>query len=192
MFDTFEGFSELEDTNEKTKCKMVNDNLFSILFLSISGTAAVVVERHRIEEGERLGHGQSAWKALTTKHNAYMRETRHVCSEQLADFRMEQGKTLKASSSKLKTFESAYKPPCRRRFQTSGFRTSFSKVSPTTTATSRIPMHHRDRTFRLEEMKTTMKNIKVGNLSRRDKKLVRNQRARGGDGDTRSRRHSVS
>ena len=92
MFDILKGSSEPEEMNEKTKWKRANDDLVSILILSTSGTAAtVVVEQHHAEEGEGLGSGQKSWKALATKYNAYPRETRRACYEQLTNFRMEQG-----------------------------------------------------------------------------------------------------
>lgn len=51
----------------------------------------MVVERHQLEEGEGLGNGQGTWETLVIKQNAFKRETRHACYEQLTNFRIEQG-----------------------------------------------------------------------------------------------------
>lgn len=115
--------------------------------------------------GHGTGNGQAAWKALSEKYNSYTRETRRAFHEELTNFSMEQGQDPEDFFSKIEhlwqRLDDMGETISDERFQDiilQGLPDDYRFIQDT---------HHRDRTFGLEEMKTTMRNMFIDTLSRR-------------------------
>lgn len=93
MFYVFEGLDEPEDTAAKLTWQRDNNDRFSILFLSTSGSAATVVEKDHLEQGKGLGSEQAACEALTNVHKACTKYTRRAATRSLVISRWGEDKT---------------------------------------------------------------------------------------------------
>ena len=80
------------DTVAEHKWLHANQDLWSVLLLTTSGSANNIVKKF---EGKRpedeVGHGQLAWKALAEKYNGHTKEARRACHEKLVNTKMEPG-----------------------------------------------------------------------------------------------------
>ena len=103
VFEVFEGKAQPSSTlgstdtampnaNAEHKWLQANQNLWSVLLLTTSGSADNTVKK---SEGKRpedgAGHGQMEWKALTEKYNGHTKEARRACHEKLVNTKMEAG-----------------------------------------------------------------------------------------------------
>lgn len=105
-------------------------------------------------------------KALVGKYNAYPRENRHACYEELCDFKMERGQDAEDGFSRT---EDLLKHSHRMEENSSDERYRDIVIQGLTGEYDYIrDTHHGDRMLGLEEMKTTTKSMYVGSLSRLD------------------------
>ena len=103
VFDVFQGMTQPSsrlgtadnaalDIAAERRWQQANHDLWSILFLTTSGSANNVVKKF---EGKRLedgtGNGQAAWNALNEKYNSHTKEARRACHKKLVNTKMEPG-----------------------------------------------------------------------------------------------------
>ena len=103
VFEVFQGMTqpssrlgtadtEALDIAAERRWQQANHDLWSILFLTTSGSANNVVKKFegkRPEDG--TGNGQAAWNALNEKYNSHTKEARRACHEKLVNTKMEPG-----------------------------------------------------------------------------------------------------
>ena len=72
--------------------KQANQDLWSVLFLTTSGSANNVVKRFEGKQPEDgIGNGQAALEALRGKYNSHTKGARRACHEKLVTTRMDPG-----------------------------------------------------------------------------------------------------
>ena len=87
-----DGDIERVDITLEWTWKQANQDLWSVLFLTTSGSANNVVKRFEGKQPEDgIGNGQAALEALRGKYNSHTKGARRACHEKLVTTRMDPG-----------------------------------------------------------------------------------------------------
>ena len=141
-----------EPTKEREAWKKANNNLFSVLFFMTKGSSHITVQAHESKELGCVGDGAAAWNALEERFDGNTKEAHRACRGKLSS------KSMKPGGDPVDHI--ATMDDLRLRLEDMG-----EKILDDTYAVrvlNSLPkefefieqMHHRDRSFNLEQIKT--------------------------------------
>ena len=141
-----------------------NNNIYSILFLLTGGSANITVRAHKSTEQGCLGDGVAAWKSLMERFDGNTKEAWRACREKLFSSAMRAGSDPTDFIAKMddlrlhledmgeEILEDTYAD-----LLLNSFPKEFEFIKQ---------MHHRDRSFTLDQIKQTANSFCIDELSR--------------------------
>lgn len=146
--------------------KQNNGHLFSILFFATEGSAHLTVRTHEGTSAQgSLGDGAAAWAALSARFDANTKEARRACREQLLTTVMRPGadpadffSRMDETRLRLKDMGEIFPDESYEDLLLRALPKEYDFVRQTS---------HRDRSFGLAEIRTTVTNMYIDELSRK-------------------------
>ena len=156
---------EETDADGVAAWETANNNIYSILFFLTEGSANITVRAHESTEQGCLGDGVAAWKSLKERFDGNTKEARRACREKLFSSAMRAGSDptdfiakmddlrLRLADMGEEILDDTYAD-----LLLNSFPKEFEFIKQ---------MHHRDRSFTLDQIKQTATNFYIDELSRK-------------------------
>ena len=152
-------------SNEREAWKKANNNLFSVLFFMTEGSAQITLRANESKELGCVGDGAAAWNALKERFDGSTNEARRTCREKRFSKSMKPGgepadfiATMDDLRLRLEDMGEKILDHTYADMMLNSFPKEFDVIEQ---------MHHRDRSFNLEQMKQTAINFYIDDLSRK-------------------------